>query len=173
MVEPRHVGAAVSASALGATEAYFSPADSASVATAGVTTAMAGVASSASYAFGDGDIDFASDAVSRGVATAGLLATVVTTGVGDSIPTASSELESSGPAVSASRPGDRAAVAFGLNISAQTTSRGTPAAASTVTPVGFTNYTVPNGLGNNQVNGVYTVGTTVYAATAGGLSIRR
>ena len=35
----------------------------------------------------------------------------------------------------------------------------------------FTNKTTANGLGNNNVNGVYAVGSTVYAATNGGLSI--
>jgi len=35
----------------------------------------------------------------------------------------------------------------------------------------FTNKTVSNGLGNNWVRGVYVDGSTVYAATYGGLSI--
>lgn len=35
----------------------------------------------------------------------------------------------------------------------------------------FTNKTVSNGLGSNTVTGVYADGSTVYAATAGGLSI--
>jgi len=35
----------------------------------------------------------------------------------------------------------------------------------------FTNYTTANGLGSNTVYGVYTVGSTIYAATSGGLSI--
>jgi hypothetical protein len=43
-----------------------------------------------------------------------------------------------------------------------------PAAAGIVT---FTNYTTTNGLGNNNVRGVYAIGSTVYAATQGGLSI--
>ena len=43
-----------------------------------------------------------------------------------------------------------------------------PAAAGIVT---FTNYTTTNGLGSNTVRGVYAIGSTVYAATAGGLSI--
>lgn len=42
-----------------------------------------------------------------------------------------------------------------------------PAQATTT----FTNYTTANGLGSNQVNGVYAVGSTIYAATSGGLSI--
>ncbi len=35
----------------------------------------------------------------------------------------------------------------------------------------FTNYTTTDGLGSNGVNGVFAVGSTVYAATSGGLSI--
>ena len=35
----------------------------------------------------------------------------------------------------------------------------------------FTNATTVNGLGNNRVNEVYASGSTVYAATLGGLSI--
>ena len=35
----------------------------------------------------------------------------------------------------------------------------------------FTNFTTANGLGNNVVYGVYASGSTVYAATQGGLSI--
>jgi hypothetical protein len=35
----------------------------------------------------------------------------------------------------------------------------------------FTNKTTANGLGSNDVNGVYVVGNTIYAATTGGLSI--
>jgi len=35
----------------------------------------------------------------------------------------------------------------------------------------FTNYTTTNGLGNNFVNGVYASGSTIYAATEGGLSV--
>ena len=37
--------------------------------------------------------------------------------------------------------------------------------------VSFTNRTTADGLGNNSVRGVYVVGSTVYAATNGGLSI--
>ena len=44
----------------------------------------------------------------------------------------------------------------------------TPAQANGLT---FTNSTTANGLGNNSVNGVYASGSTIYAATAGGLSI--
>ena len=43
-----------------------------------------------------------------------------------------------------------------------------PAAAGILT---FTNYTTSSGLGGNSVYGVYASGSTVYAATAGGLSI--
>ena len=43
-----------------------------------------------------------------------------------------------------------------------------PAAAGILT---FTNYTTSSGLGGNSVYGVYADGSTVYAATAGGLSI--
>ena len=35
----------------------------------------------------------------------------------------------------------------------------------------FTNETTANGLGSNTVNGVYASGSTIYAGTAGGLSI--
>ncbi len=35
----------------------------------------------------------------------------------------------------------------------------------------FTNKTTANGLGNNTVRGVFASGSTVYAATSGGLSI--
>jgi hypothetical protein len=37
--------------------------------------------------------------------------------------------------------------------------------------VTFTNYTTTNGLGTNTVNAVYAIGSTIYAATDGGLSI--
>jgi len=43
-----------------------------------------------------------------------------------------------------------------------------PAAAGIVT---FTNYTTSNGLGSNTVRGVYASGSTIYAATFGGVSI--
>ena len=43
----------------------------------------------------------------------------------------------------------------------------TPAYATWV----FNNKTTTNGLGSNTVNGVYVSGSTVYAATTGGLSI--
>ena len=38
-------------------------------------------------------------------------------------------------------------------------------------PTSFTNKTRTDGLGNNQVLGLYAIGSTVYAATSGGLSI--
>ena len=43
-----------------------------------------------------------------------------------------------------------------------------PAAAGIVT---FTNYTTTNGLGANSVRSVYAIGSTIYAATNGGLGI--
>jgi hypothetical protein len=43
-----------------------------------------------------------------------------------------------------------------------------PAQANTLT---FNNYTTTNGLGSNIVNGVFVDGSTIYAATNGGLSI--
>jgi len=43
-----------------------------------------------------------------------------------------------------------------------------PAQASTLT---FINYTTTKGLGSNQVEGIFVDGSTIYAATAGGLSI--
>ena len=45
------------------------------------------------------------------------------------------------------------------------------ALAQTCVPNIFTNKTTANGLGDNVVRGVFAVGSTVYAATAGGLSI--
>jgi hypothetical protein len=45
----------------------------------------------------------------------------------------------------------------------------TPAALAN--PLTFTNYTTSNGLGNNSVRGVYASGSSIYAATGGGLSI--
>ena len=48
---------------------------------------------------------------------------------------------------------------------------GAVAASPAQATVTFTNKTTSNGLGNNYVNGVYAVGSTVYAATDGGLSI--
>jgi hypothetical protein len=33
------------------------------------------------------------------------------------------------------------------------------------------NYTTGSGLGSNTVNGVYAAGSTIYAATSGGLSV--
>ena len=46
-----------------------------------------------------------------------------------------------------------------------------PSAVVDVTGSTFTNRTTTNGLGNNTIFGVYTTGSTVYAATFGGLSI--
>ena len=43
-----------------------------------------------------------------------------------------------------------------------------PAAMASVT---WTNYTTTNGLGNNNVTGVYASGGTIYAATSGGVSV--
>jgi len=43
-----------------------------------------------------------------------------------------------------------------------------PAATASLT---FTNYTTTNGLGDNVVLGVYASGSTIYAATNGGLSV--
>jgi hypothetical protein len=44
-------------------------------------------------------------------------------------------------------------------------------AVTSVAPTTFTNKTTSNGLGNNLVWGVFASGSTVYAATDGGLSI--
>ena len=38
-------------------------------------------------------------------------------------------------------------------------------------PLSFTNTTIANGLGDDVVGGVYSSGSTIYAATDGGLSI--
>jgi ABC-type phosphate transport system substrate-binding protein len=45
----------------------------------------------------------------------------------------------------------------------------TPAALAN--PLTFTNYTTANGLGSNFMRGVYASGSSIYAATSGGLSI--
>ena len=46
-----------------------------------------------------------------------------------------------------------------------------PAASAATQDITFTNATTSNGLGTSSVNGVYAVGSTIYAATYGGLSI--
>ena len=45
------------------------------------------------------------------------------------------------------------------------------APAALANGLSFTNTTTANGLGDNTVNGVYASGSTIYAATDGGLSI--
>jgi hypothetical protein len=45
------------------------------------------------------------------------------------------------------------------------------APAALANGLSFTNYTTANGLGDNNVRGVYASGSTIYAATDGGLSI--
>jgi hypothetical protein len=61
-----------------------------------------------------------------------------------------------------------AAISGGLNTPNTTTTGGL--SISTNGGTSFTNKTTTNGLGSNALNGVYVVGSTVYAATGGGLS---
>jgi LPXTG-motif cell wall-anchored protein len=63
-----------------------------------------------------------------------------------------------------------ALVALGAVVSASLVFGGSPAVAAACFS-SFTNKTTADGLGDDVVNGVYVVGSNVYAATDGGLSI--
>ena len=63
-----------------------------------------------------------------------------------------------------------ALVALGAVVSASLVFGGSPAVAAACFS-SFTNKTTADGLGADVVNGVYVVGSNVYAATDGGLSI--
>ena len=69
------------------------------------------------------------------------------------------------------RSATRRWTALVVSLVAITAAAGLQATTALAAPGDFTNKTTTNGLGNNIVNGVYASGSTVYAATAGGLSI--